>query len=110
MRLRDDDMTTRLLLVKRDKERVQGLIELPGRIMGDIDQSMRRVARSDLDRDQRQAGDGGGNGAKIEQVPPTRHDALSSFIALIGGALSAPRAWRSRKRPLLDNSPHLGLF
>ena len=64
MRLRNDDMTTRLFLVKRDKERVQGLIELSGRIIGDIDQSMRWVARSVLDRDQRQAGDGGGNGAQ----------------------------------------------
>lgn len=33
MRLRNDDMTTRLFRVKRDKERVQGLIELSGRII-----------------------------------------------------------------------------
>jgi len=66
--------------------------------------------QSVLDRDQRQAGDGGGDGAEIEQVPPTRHDALSFLVALIGGALSARRAWRSRTRPMLDNSPRPGLF
>ena len=52
MRLRDDDMTTRLFLVRRDKERIQRLIELPGRIIGDIHEPMRGVARSVLDRDQ----------------------------------------------------------
>ena len=48
MRLRDDDMTTRLFLVRRDKERVQRLIELPGRIVGNIDEfdARRRPERS----------------------------------------------------------------